>query len=57
MPELLMDGMTLRDWFAGQALVGLLAGAGGKGVDTVFAHEAYLVADAMLKQRETSDVG
>jgi hypothetical protein len=44
------NGMTLRDWFAGQALAGMLAnpdswtGAGGV--------MAYRYADAMLKARE-----
>lgn len=46
-------GMTLRDWFAGQALNGLLAGldhadCGPSG----YAHDAYTYADAMLKVRE-----
>lgn len=44
-------GMSLRDWFAGQALTGLLhtteAGSAWKAV----AIEAYLMADAMLAQR------
>ena len=49
------EGLSLRDFFAGQALVGLLSGncfnlyeAGSKG----FAKEAYCLADAMLTQRE-----
>lgn len=45
-------GMTLRDWFAGQALVGLLAGSpdadcGPSG----YANDAYSMADAMLKMK------
>jgi hypothetical protein len=47
------SGMSLRDWFAGQALAGLLAqpvepqyGLG------CFAKSAYLMADEMLKTRE-----
>jgi hypothetical protein len=46
------DGMSLRDWFAGQALTGTLAAgaqdfeAGGK-----IAREAYVIADAMLATR------
>jgi len=50
------EGMTLRDWFAGQAMQGLvidksfidLYSAGATSV----AQQAYLVADAMLKARE-----
>ena len=45
-------GMSLRDWFAGQALAGIMAG----GTDTSNAvewapEEAYAVADAMLAAR------
>jgi hypothetical protein len=44
------DGMTLRDWFAGQALAGMLANpdswTGDRGV------MAYRYADAMLRARE-----
>jgi hypothetical protein len=47
--------MTLRDWFAGQALAGILASYAGAprlpdGWD--LAEKAYAAADAMLKQRE-----
>jgi hypothetical protein len=46
-------GMTLRDWFAGQALGSILtqeiAGAAEK---IVWAELAYQYADAMLAQRE-----
>jgi len=46
------DGMTLRDWFAGQALVGECAAQG----DTVqpvdwIVKRAYAFADAMLAAR------
>jgi hypothetical protein len=43
-------GMTLRDWFAGQALTGLLAGNTGDKAPN-WAKAAYQVADAMLKAR------
>ena len=46
-------GMTLRDWFAGQALAGFLA---SKAHSTSFhpsedAEYVYAIADAMLKAR------
>lgn len=44
-------GMTLRDYFAGQALVGILA-ANRTGFNDVAAEEAYEAADAMLAERE-----
>jgi hypothetical protein len=53
------QGMTLRDWFAGQALAGLLRdGIDVHGIDdsAYLAYEmadaAYEMADAMLKVRE-----
>jgi hypothetical protein len=49
-------GMTLRDWFAGQALSG---GCGYRDEYTVRAKElakqAYLIADQMLKCREGAE--
>jgi hypothetical protein len=44
------NGMTLRDWFAGQALAGLLGKSMGVNPRSV-ADIAYLIADAMLKRR------
>lgn len=55
------DGMSLRDWFAGQALSGYLASTAGMGVHTdgirrafwaTVAESAYEVADAMIRARE-----
>ena len=46
------DGMTLRDWFAGQALAGILAATRVDINEGVLAESCYLVADAMLKARE-----
>lgn len=43
------QGMTLRDWFAGQAMSGL---GGDNGSPDVDAEWAYRVADAMLAARE-----
>jgi hypothetical protein len=49
--------MSLRDYFAGQALVGLLTGPGGfkdtheEGLSALYAGAAYEMADAMLEAR------
>ena len=45
------DGMDLRDWFAGQALEGLLASEVIDNMDT-FVTRSYLLADLMMKQRK-----
>ncbi len=56
-------GMTLRDWFAGQALAGICAYHGTNGMDSkpmagqqapphVVALRAFEVAEEMLKARE-----
>lgn len=51
-------GMTLRDYFAGQALAGYLATYGDhphpaqKGKCDVVAADAYAMADAMLRARQ-----
>ena len=49
-------GMTLRDYFAGLAMQGLIAsprGLIGKNeiTNVDYAQAAYLIADAMLKER------
>ena len=48
-------GMSLRDYFAGQALAGLLAPSEGEGKCAYFAMMAYKFADAMLAEREKND--
>jgi hypothetical protein len=44
------EGMSLRDWFAGQALLGIL----NKGVQSAESVHltAYLIADQMLAERK-----
>lgn len=51
-------GMTLRDYFAGQALMGTLTTSGAPylmkdstGIEKMIAENAYIIADAMLKAR------
>jgi hypothetical protein len=51
------SGWTLRDWFAGQALMGMLAGDTLGGHWDAFARDAYAVADAMLKARSMKKRG
>ena len=45
-------GMSLRDYFAGQALAGLLACYKTAGSKQDFAIDAYTQADAMLAARQ-----
>jgi hypothetical protein len=55
-PSYTKDGMTLRDWFAGQALIGEMRESGDD-MDwlpraELMAARCYKVADAMIKERE-----
>lgn len=49
------EGLTIRDWFAGQALTGLVTAAMHRAEldisSTVYAQSAYELADQMLKAR------
>lgn len=52
------DGMSLRDYFAGQAMQGICSGASSHGPmggfkSTVVAADAYDIANAMLAARES----
>jgi len=60
-PQLIMSGpahsssgMTLRDYFAGQALAGVMAGLQNRKPHSVrtMATACYAAADAMLAERE-----
>ena len=51
--EKYQSGMTLRDWFAGQALAGMLADPNNNGHYTDNAAASYKFADAMLAARLT----
>lgn len=48
------SGMSLRDWFAGQALAGFAHVPKPTNVDGV-AIAAYAIADAMLAERNTPE--
>lgn len=47
-----MNGMDLRDYFAGKALTGLLTEANMDYKDDAIAELAYNLANAMMKARE-----
>ena len=49
---ILENGISVRDYFAGKALAGLLA-SGEDSIDAeTNAHDAYIIADAMLAARK-----
>jgi hypothetical protein len=48
----LLSGMSLRDHFAAMAMQGLMARIGAHEAHLI-AHDAYIVADAMLAARES----
>lgn len=49
-----IGGMSLRDWFAGQVLIGYVS---DHRLHEHFAHHAYKVADAMLAARKEQPSG
>lgn len=48
----LVPGMTLRDWFAGMVLQGVLANSSLRWAPAAFIAAAYDLADAMMEQRQ-----
>lgn len=51
-----IDGMSLRDYFAGQALVGLIMADSDQLMDNeMLAVHSYKAADAMMKEREKKE--
>ena len=46
------NGMTLRDWFAGQAMLGLVYNAPVDVTNATLSECAYSIADAMLTARK-----
>lgn len=57
--HIIMDGgLTIRDWFAGQALVGFVnahlvdAPEGTEYDDAAIAEQVYALADAMIAERD-----
>ena len=51
-PFAYQDGMTLRDYFAGQAIVALAEHVGRIDMTHSQAEQAYRVADAMIAERK-----
>ncbi|UNK39332.1 hypothetical protein MNR02_06405 [Shinella sp. H4-D48] len=55
------NGMSLRDWFAGQAIPAIIERCGAdhrlphEHITDYFARKAYEVADAMLLARKTGE--
>ena len=50
--DIIEPGMTLRDWFAGQALAGMLANPNCGLSNGSLARRSYNIADAMLAARK-----
>ena len=44
-------GITLRDYFAGQALAGMLANSSARGAWATYVEHSYAQADAMIAAR------
>ena len=53
--DLTCTGMTLRDYFAAKAMQAMIAEPSLKATPEEFAQRSYMVADAMIKQREVKN--
>ena len=54
--DLTCTGMTLRDYFAAKAMQAMIAEPSLTATPEEFAQRSYMVADAMIKQREVKNV-
>jgi hypothetical protein len=52
-PDQYKDGMTLRDYFAAKAMQAMISCASLTATPDTFAEQAYIVADAMMRARES----
>ena len=50
------QGMDLRDYFAAKAMQAMIAELSLKATPEEFAQKSYMLADAMIKQREVKNV-
>lgn len=51
--EFAQDGMTLRQWYAGRAMQGILSSSSNRGGNKrIIAEAAFKMADAMLEYEE-----
>jgi hypothetical protein len=63
--ECVHDGMSLRDWFAGQAIGAVIRQCAGdcafgypegiESIEQMFAVKSYAIADALLTARKTGE--
>lgn len=49
--QLMILPVAMRDWFAGQAIIGLLSNPEGMGNIHRLAEAAYRIADALMEKR------
>lgn len=50
--EVVNYGMSLRDWFAGKAMQGLISSEPNSFNTAIMARDAYIIADCMIEERE-----
>ena len=50
------EGMSLRDWFAGMALSGVVPECSGDGWEERLAESVYKIADKMIEERDQDAV-